>query len=173
MVKGNGFKGMIIKIAAAVVLLVIAAVLFYVNKNLMRENKKMMKYIKNEAAFKQDLANLKKSEDLFSQYIVRIKKGSKADREKIKSDYINELLGLVETGKLKVDSYRSQVEESDGFVIFKYDITIVGDFVQAIGFFSRLRKEAKYIYVDKYAIELHLEKFVRMALTVEIVGVET
>ena len=58
MVKSSGFKGMIIKIAMAVVLLVIAAVLFYVNKSLMRENKKMMKYIKNEEAFKQDLDNL-------------------------------------------------------------------------------------------------------------------
>lgn len=173
MVKGNGFKGMIIKIAAAVVLVVIAAVLFYVNKSLMRENKKMIKYIKNEEAFKQDLDNLRKSEGLFSQYIVRIKKGNKADREKVKSDYINELLQLVETSNLKVDSYRSQIEEKDGFVIFKYNITIVGDFVQAIRFFSRLQKEAKYIYIAKYNIELYLEKSTRMALTVEIVGVET
>ena len=172
MVKAEGFRGMIFKIAAAAVLAIIAAVLFYMNKNLMLENKKMIKYIKNEAVFKQDLENLRKSEDLFSRYIIRIKKGGKADLEKIKADYFNELLRLIETSNLKVDSYRSEIEEKDGFVIFRYDITIVGDFVRVVGFFSRLRKQSAYVYIDKYVAELHREKMIRMALTVEIPGFE-
>lgn len=172
MVKTAGFKGMIVKIVVVLALALVAAVLFFMNKNLVRENKKMIKYIKNEGAFKQDLNNLKESEDIFSQYIVRVEKGNNADRERIKSDYINQLLQLIDTNGLKVDSYRSGIEEKDGFVIFRYNVTIVGEFVRAIVFFSRLREQAKYIYVDKYAAELHRETLIRMALTVEIVGVE-
>lgn len=173
MIKDAGIKGLVIKIGAAAAAVIIASVLFYMNKSLVHRNTKMIKYIKNEAAFKQDLENLKKSEALFSRYIAPIKNSDKAELERIKSGYIDELLRFIETSGLKVDSYRSEIENKDGFVIFKYDITIVGEFVKVIQFFSRLQEEAKYIFAAKYIIERHRETLTRMALTVEIVGLET
>lgn len=184
MVKGIGFrgkyhllgqlqKGPMIKLMLVLVLVVIALLLSQANKDLMKENRKMIKYIKNQEVFHRDLKLMRKSESLLEKYIVKIGKNTAdADLEKIKSGYIDDLLDTIKKNDLEVDSYRSEVQKSEGFVIFKYDITIVGDFIQVIRFFYRLLDQFKHIYVSRYDIRLHIRAKVRLGLTVEILGVE-
>ena len=184
MVRGVGFrgkfhlvahleKGTIIKASLMLVLLVIALLLFYANEDLMKENRKMIKYIKNQEVFQRDLEQLRKSEGLLEKYFIKIGKNkSDADLEKIKSGYIDQLLARVKKSDLQVDSYRSEMEKSRGFVIFKYNVTIVGEFVQLLRFFYRLLDQAKHIYVSRYDIRLHLKTKIRMGLAVEIIGME-
>ncbi|UCH94037.1 MAG: hypothetical protein JSV88_27740 [Candidatus Aminicenantes bacterium] len=166
-------KGLIIKVAMVLVLSIIAVLLFYTNKDLMKKNQKMIKYIKNEEVFKRELMHLKKSENQFEKYIVKVgKNAANADLEKIKSGYIDELLDMIKKDNLQVDSYRSEIQESDGFAIFKYNITIVGDFIQVLRFLNRLLEQTRHIYVSRYDIRLHISTLVRMGLTVDIIGME-
>jgi hypothetical protein len=170
---GNVPKGLMIKIAVVLVLTLIAFLLFYSNKNRVKENQKMIKYIRGEAVFKQDLQRLTASESLFEQYIVKIEKNADdADLEKIKSGYIDDLLGMIKKTDLQVDSYRSEIEKKEGFVIFRYDITIVGEFIQVLRFFNRLLEDAHHIFVSRYDIRMHINTLIRMGLTVDIIGME-
>ena len=170
---GNVPKGLMIKIAVVLALTLIALLLFYSNKNRVKENQKMIKYIRSEAVFKQDLHRLNTSESQFEKYIVKIdKNAADGDLEKIKSGYIDDLLGMIKKGNLQVDSYRSEIEKKEGFVIFKYDITIVGELIQVLHFFNRLLEEAHHIFVSRYDIRLHVNTLIRMGLTVDIIGME-
>lgn len=158
------------KIVLVLVLTVLAIVLFLADKNLVRENKKMLKFIKNEETLRAHFNHLKENEKLFAQYIVDL--GKNPDHEKIKSSYITRLMDTLKQNNLKVDSYRSEIEEKDGFVIFKYNITIMGKFIDVVDFFHRLPRNAVNIYVERYEIRLHSEKMVRMGLLVEVVGAQ-
>ena len=71
-----------------------------------------------------------------------------------------------------MDSYRSEIEKSEEFVIFKFNITIVGEFIQVLRFFHRLREQAKYMYISSYDIRLHIKTDIRLGLTVHIIGVQ-
>jgi len=184
MVKGVGFrgklhlvgdmqKGLVIKMVSVVVLAVIAVFLFAANKGLWRENRKMVKYIKNQEVYKASLKALGTSENQLEKYIVKIgENASDADLEKIKSGYIDELLDIIKKTELQVDSYRSEIEKSEDFVIFKYNITIVGDFIQVLRFFHRLQEQASYMYVSGYDIRLHIKTNIRLGLAVDIIGVK-
>lgn len=184
MVKGIGFKGklhlvgdlqkgLIIKISLVLVLAVIAVLLFAANKDLLNENRKMIKYIKNQEVFKQDLKHLRTSENQLEKYLVKIEENaSDADLEKIKSGYIDDLLEIIKKNDLQVDSYRSEIEKSEDFVIFKYNITIVGEFIRVLRFFHRLHEQAKYMYVSGYDIRLHIKTDIRLGLTIHIIGVK-
>ena len=170
---GNIPKGLLIKIAVVLTLILIAFLLFYSNQNRIKENQKMIKYIKNEAVFKQDLHQLRTSEDQYEKYIINIEKNTAAaDLEKIKSGYNDDLLGMIKKNNLQVDSYRSEIEKKEGFVIFRYDITIVGEFIQVLRFFNWLLEQAPYIFVSRYDIRLHINTLIRMGLTVDIIGME-
>jgi hypothetical protein len=183
-VKGMGFKGklhlagdlqksLIIKIVLVLVLAVIAVLLFAANKGLLKENRKMIKYIKNQEAYQRDLKLLRTSENQLEKYSVKIgENATDADLEKIKSGYIDDLLDIIKKNDLQVDSYRSEIEKSEDFVIFKYNITIVGEFIQVIRFFHRLLDQAKYMYVSSYDIRLHIKTDIRLGLTVHIIGVK-
>jgi hypothetical protein len=184
MVKGIGFKGklhlagdlqkgLIIKIVLVLVLAVIAVLLFAANKDLLKENRKMIKYIKNQEAYQRDLKLLRTSENQLEKYFVKIgENATDADLEKIKSGYIDNLLDIIKKNDLQVDSYRSEIEKSEDFVIFKYNITIVGEFIRVIRFFHRLLDQAKYMYVYSYDIRLHIKTDIRLGLTVHIIGVK-
>jgi hypothetical protein len=166
----RGQKQFIIKIVLVVLLIVTAIILAYSNGQLLQDNKKMIKFINNEEVFKQNLKGLQESEAGIAKNILIIPKD--ADLEKIKGEYINRLMQMVQRSDLKVDSYRSEIEKKDGFVVFKYNVTIVGDFVQALHFFSLLGNEATNAYVSRYDFQLHQEKMIRLGLTVEVLGAE-
>jgi len=170
---GDLQKGLVIRTALVLVLAVIAVLLFVANKDLLKDNRKMIKYIKNQEVFKRDLKHLRTSENLLEKYIVKIdKNAADADLEKIKSGYIDDLLDIIKKADLQVDSYRSEIEKSEEFVIFKYNITIVGEFIRVLRFFYRLQEQAKYMYVSRYDIRLHVRTKVRLGLTVDIIGVK-
>lgn len=156
------------KILLVLVLAVLAAVLFLSDKTLVRENKKMLKFIKNEETLREHYNHLHKNEAVFAQYIADLDKNP--DQEKVKSTYITLLMNIMEKNNLKVDSYRSEVEEKDGFVIFKYNITIMGKFMDIVQFFNSLQRNALNIFVKQYEIRQHSENMVRMGLMVEVVG---
>ncbi len=181
MAKANKLKGklgqvqkvqqqFIVKIAIVLILIVTAVVLILTNHNFMRENKRMIKFIAHQDVFKKTLESLEASEAQFAPLFIKIESG--ADLEKIKNDHINQLLNLVNLSELTVDSYRSEIEKKDGFVIFKTNIVLTGDFIQTIRFFAQMRNDAPQTYVSGYDIQLHQEKFVRIGLIVEIVGLE-
>lgn len=184
MVKGIGFKGklhlagdlqkgLVIKIVLVLVLAVIAVLLFAANKDLLKENRKMIKYIKNQEVYQQDLKQLRTSENQLEKYVVQIgENAADADLEKTKSGYIDDLLDIIKKNDLQVDSYRSEIEKSEDFVIFKYNITIVGEFIQVLRFFHHLLDQAKYMYVSSYDIRLHIKTDIRLGLTVHIIGVK-
>ncbi|MCP5048979.1 MAG: hypothetical protein GY940_17550, partial [bacterium] len=131
-------KQFVIKVVLVAVLVVVSVLLVYTNQGLVKENKKMIKFINNEEVFRQNLEGLQKSEEEFGKYMLKLENGT--DLEKVKADHINQLLNMVKASNLKVDSYRSEIEKKDGFVIFKYNVTIVGRFVQALPFFARVRE---------------------------------
>jgi hypothetical protein len=163
-------RPILVKIVLVLVLAAAAAVLFLADKSLVHENKKMLKFIKNEETLRTHFNHLKENEALFAQYIVDL--GKNPDQEKVKSLYITRLMDILKHNNLKVDSYRSEIEEKDGFVIFKYNITIMGKFMDVVRFFHRLPRNAVNIYVQRYEIRLHTEKMVRMGLLVEVVGAQ-
>ena len=170
---GDVQKGLILKVAGVLILVVIAVLLFYLNKDLIKKNQKMIKYIKNEEVFKEDLLRLQKHEGVLAEFITKIEpNASDADLEKIKSGYIDELLDKIKADDMQVDSYRSEIEKSDGFVIFKYNITIVGEFLQLLRFFSHLLEQSKHIYVSGYDIRLHVNTKIRLGLAINIIGME-
>jgi hypothetical protein len=162
-------KKLILKLIAIFFMVIAIFLLFSTNKSLVSENKKMVKLIRNEKNIRSQFEKIKQNEELFYyKYILAIDKDT--DLEKIKSNYINYLLELMKEKKLKVDSYRSEIKEEGNFKIFKYNISVYGDFIDVIGFFYRLREKYKYIYVKDYVIKLSGDKFVRMGLKLEIVG---
>lgn len=166
-------KEVVIKGVLVLVLTVAAFGFYYIDKNLVKENQKMIKYIKNEEVFKRNLDILKENENLFRKYIIALEpRAADAELEKIKSGYIDDLLNIIRKQEIQVDSYRSEIEKKDGFVIFKYDITIIGDFVRVLRFFNRLMDGYKHIYVTRYDIRMNVNTLVRLGMTVEIMGME-
>jgi hypothetical protein len=158
------------KILVVVLLMVAAFLLVRSNLELMRENRRMIKFIKNSEVFEKNMQSLERSEATFSRLVLRVQEGS--GLEKLKTDHIDKLLNIVKTSELKTDSYNSEIEKKDGFVIFKTNVTIVGDFVAALRFFALLRQQAPHIYVAQYDIRRHLEKQVRLGLMVEVLANE-
>jgi hypothetical protein len=161
----------VVKAALAVALVAISVFLLLTGQDLMRENKKMLKLIKNEEKLRRNFVKLQESEAVFAQYYIPL--DSKSDPEKIKADTIAGIMKIIETNNLKVDSYRSEVEEAGEFTLFKYNITIVGGYPDAARFFSLLARDARNIYVAGYTIKLHIETSVRLGLLVELVGVRS
>lgn len=160
----------IVKIVLVVLLVVMAVGFVLANRHLLTQNKKMMRYIANQEVFRQAQKSLEESENRFANATIPITSGT--DVETLKNEKVNQLLNVISMNQLTVESYRSEIEKKDGFVIFKIDITLTGDFVQVLRFFSLLRGEAPFAYVTQYNIQLHMEKFVRMGLMLEIVGLE-
>ncbi len=162
-------KPVLLKLGLAVLLVILSLVLYFTNRDLMAENQRMLKFIKNEKRIQAEFDGMIDAEDAFAKFVVPLNETN--NRDKVKADNISLLMKIIEKNKLKVDSYHSEVEESDGFVIFKYNVTIMGNFIDSLQFFHRLPKEAPHIYVTTYDIGLHLETMTRMALRVEVVGV--
>ena len=161
-------KKLVLKLITIFLMFLAIFLIFSTNKSLVSENKKMVKLIRNEKNLRNQFEKINQNEDLYYTGLPAIDKDT--DLEKIKSNYINYLLELMKEKKLKVDSYRSEIKEEGNFKIFKYNISIYGDFIDVIGFFYRLRGKYKYIYVKDYVIKLSGDKFVRMGLKLEIVG---
>ncbi len=162
-------RGIVVKAALAVALVVISVFLLLTGQDLMRENKKMLKLIKNEEKLRRNFSKLQQSETIFAQYYIPL--DSKSDPEKIKADSIASIMKIIEASNLKVDSYRSEVEEAGEFTLFKYNITIVGKYPDVARFFSSLAQDARNINVAAYTIQYHIETSVRVGLQVELVGV--
>lgn len=157
-----------LKVLLLLVLVVAAVGLFLTCKDVMKDNSKMLKFIRNEQSLQQRFQSLKADEAAFRRCVADLSKNP--DREKLKSQYITRLLEIIRAGNLKVDSYRSEVEEKDGFVLFKYNITIIGTFLDTLAFFQKLPRQAPVVYVDQYKISRHLETQVHMGLLLEVVG---
>jgi Tfp pilus assembly protein PilO len=164
-------RGIVVKAVLAVVLVVISVILLLTDQDLVRENKKMLKLIKNEEKLRRNFSKLQQSETIFAQYYIPL--DSKSDPEKIKADSIASIMKIIEASNLKVDSYRSEVEEAGEFTLFKYNITIVGKYPDAARFFSSLARDARNINVAAYTIQYHIETSVRVGLQVELVGVRS
>lgn len=164
-------RAILVKAALAVLLAVVSVFLLLTEQGLVRENKKMLKLIKNEEKLRRNFSKLQESEAIFAQYYVPL--DSQSDLEKIKADTIAGLMKIIEANNLKVDSYRSEVEEAGEFTLFKYNLTIVGVYPDVVRFFSLLAQDAGNIYVTGYTIKLHIETSVRMGLQVELLGVRS
>lgn len=175
-----------IKILIAILLGAALFFMFQTNREQITKNHKMIKHIRNETRFKQNLAHLAINKTTLAKYVADISKKNKndTDLEKLKSDYMNDLLQLVKSSDLKVDSYNSMILKSgeadnethldipQGCVLFRYDISVVGDFIQVLRFFSLLHENTRVFRVRGYDIRQHMGKFVRLILNAEIIGVE-
>lgn len=161
----------VVKAALAVVLAAVSVFLLLTGQDLIRENKKMLKLIRNEEKLQRNFSKLQQSETVFAKYYIPL--DSKSDPEKIKADTIAEIMKIIESNNLKVDSYRSEVEETGEFTLFKYNITIVGGYPDVVRFFSLLAQDARNIFVAGYTIKLHAETSVRVGLQVELLGVRS
>ena len=152
-----------------IVLLMIAGVSLYLAcLSVEGQNRKMMKLNRNEANLQQQNKTLKNSAARFSRLILPLDAG--ADLEKIKTRYINDVMNILKQFNLKVDSYRSEVAVEDGFQLFKYNVSVLGDFLDVIRFFNTIGQRMPFLFVRNYNIKLHGEKFVRMDLKLDIVG---
>lgn len=160
-----------VKAVLAVALAAAAVFLLLTGQDLVRENKKMLKLIRNEEKLRRNFNKLRQSEAVFAQYYIPL--DNKSDPEKIKAESIAGIMNIIEDNNLKVDSYRSEVEEAGEFTLFKYNITIVGGYPDVARFFSSLAREARNIFVASYTIQYHIEASVRVGLQVELVGVRS
>lgn len=160
-----------IKIILVLALILFSLFMWDANGELMQENQKKYKYIRSEESIRARFDEMVTAKERFAKFTIPI--AGDVDTEKIKSDYITLLLDMVGKNNLKTDSYRSEVEEQDGFVMFKYNITIIGDFFDILKFFNRLPglPKGRYFYIRSYDIKLHQETRVRMGLRVEVPGV--
>ncbi len=162
---------LMIRGAVAIVLAAVSIFFYIANMDLVQKNKKMLKYIKNEAVYQQDLSNLKAAESLFTAYIIPLE--AKPDLEKIKDAHIDTLLRLVGQNRLQLDAYRPEVEPAqDGTTIFRYHLTMSGDFVDVLRFFYALQAESKYMVIPKYDIKFNADRSVQVGVTVEIIGIQ-
>lgn len=161
----------VVKAVLTIALAAAAVFLLLTGQDLVRENKKMLKLIRNEEKLRRYFSKLQQNETVFAQYYILL--DSKSDTEKIKAESIAGIMNIIEDNNLKVDSYRSEVEEAGEFALFKYNITIVGGYPDAARFFSSLAQDAKNIYVASYTIQYHIEASVRVGLQVELLGVRS
>lgn len=160
-----------VKALLAVALIAAAVFLLFTGQDLVQENKKMLKLIRNEEKLRRNFSKLQQSETIFTQYYIPL--DSKSDPEKIKAESITGIMNIIEDNNLKVDSYRSEVEEAGEFTLFKYNITIVGGYPDVARFFSSLAQDARNIYVASYTIQYHIEASVRIGMQVELLGVRS
>ncbi len=121
-----------------------------------------------EATITNRFENLKAEAEKMRALVLPLQPGD--DLEKIKNRYINDVMNILKQFNLKVDSYRSEVAQEDGFQLFKYNVSVLGDFLDVIRFFNIVGKRFPFLYVDNYIIKLHGEKFVRIDLKLEILG---
>lgn len=156
------------KIGLILLLIVACVALYLACVTVEGQNRKMMKLNRNEANLVQQNQLLKNSAKTFSRSILPLEPG--ADLEKIKTRYINDVMTVLKQFNLKVDSYRSEVVEEDGFQLFKYNVSVLGDFIDVIRFFNTTGQRMPFLFVRNYNIKLHGEKFVRMDLKFDIVG---
>lgn len=157
-----------VKIAVILLLAVGAVVMFLMDLAAIAVNKKMMDITRREASITHRYENIKTEAEQIRALVLPLTPD--ADLEKIKNRYINDVMNVLTQFNLKVDSYRSEVAEADGFQLFKYNVSVLGDFVDVIRFFNVVGKRFPFLYVDNYIIKLHGEKFVRMDLKMEILG---
>ena len=160
--KLTGKIGMILLLVAACVLLYLACL------GVEAQNRKMMRLNRNEANVQEQHKILKQSLQRFAQVVLPLQ--ADTDLEKIKSRYINDVMNILKQFNLKVDSYRSEVAAEDGFQLFKYNVSVLGDFIDVIRFFNSIGRRMPFLYVRNYNIKLHGEKFVRMDLKFDIIG---
>lgn len=156
------------KTVVSLLLLAAAILLVHNNLELIRENRRMVKFIKNKNVFQANLTALQKNEATFNKLVLTLDK--KADLEKLKADHINRLLDIVKSAGMKMDSYNSEIQEKDGWVIFRHNVTLVGDFVNALYFFAQLREHIPYVYVARYDIRRYQDDQIRLGLIVEVLG---
>lgn len=161
---------LVVKAGLSLLLAVLSAGLFLAAVDTLAKNRKMLRYLKNEAVYRTHLESLRKSKETFATYVKRLETG--ADNGKIKSEYNTQLLQVITDNKLKIDSYRSEIEEEEGgFIAFKYNVTVEGDFLDVIALFTALRVSLPEMYVDKYDIKVHLEDLVRVGFRAAVIGV--
>jgi hypothetical protein len=156
------------KIGMILLLIIACAALYLACLGVEGQNRKMMKLNRNEANLLQQNKALKNSAKQFARSIFPLEAG--ADLEKIKTRYINDVMNVLKQFNLKVDSYRSEVAAEDGFQLFKYNVSVLGDFIDVIRFFNTIGRRMPFLFVRNYNIKLHGEKFVRMDLMLDIVG---
>ncbi|MCU0287653.1 MAG: hypothetical protein MUF15_14830 [Acidobacteria bacterium] len=161
----------VVKAVLVLVLIAVSVFLLFNTQDLVRENKKMLKLIKNEDKLRHNFSKLQESETIFTQYYITL--DSQSDPEKIKADTTAELMTIIEANNLKVDSYRSEVEEDGEFTLFKFNLTIVGGYPDVVRFFSALVQEAKNTYITGYTMKLYNETSIRVGLQVELLGVRS
>ncbi|MCP4217357.1 MAG: hypothetical protein GY765_22120 [bacterium] len=166
-------RRLFLKMSAAVLLVLFSVVLFQMNRSLAAGNRKMVKFIKNEKTIQAEFELLQTNQEEFGLRTLKVGDTDDAELEKLKSGYIDDLLRISNESNLTVDSYNSEIQQndSDSFIVFKYNLTIIADFLDVLRFFHRLNKEAPHILVDKYDIKLHMETSTRMGLEIHIVGV--
>ena len=164
----QNYKKIVIKILFLLFLLFITVALFFFTKAIISKNTKMLKYINSGISFEKHYLNMKKNNLFFSKYIIKV--NDKTKLEKTKSDYINLVLNEIKNNNLENVSYQSDIIEKDGFIFFKYNITVIGDFVDLINFFSKLKQKDKSIYVKKYEIRINGDKWVRVSMEIEVLG---
>ncbi len=161
-------KKIVIKILILFLLLIIYMSMFLLTNKIINKNTKMLKYINSGVKIEQNYSNLKSTEKLFSKYILKI--NNKILLEKTKADYINLILNEIKNNNLENISYQSDLSEKDGFIILKYNVTVIGDFINLINFFSTLKKKNKSIYIKKYDIKLNGDKWIRASIVIEVLG---
>lgn len=155
-------------IKTGLILLLIPAIIWLLltNRDLLHKNETMLKYMRNGRVIQARFDALAAVRDSFSGYVA--KPAPKTDPETLKTEHITRLLALISQNGLNTDSYLAETAERDGFLIFRYNIVIIGKFTSLISFYSALTQETPRFYVFSYDTELHQETLTRTGLRVEV-----
>ena len=161
-------RRMILKVV--IFLLLVAAILALQvwNSQLRAENQKMLKFIKNEARYTAAHDRILAEEEGWSKYYLPLEPG--ADTDRIKSNFMNEMLKVAERNRLKADSYDSEFSEESPFVYFHYSITAFGKYVDIVRFFTQINRRFPFVYVTQYKMNKTGNKLVRLDLRMDILA---
>jgi hypothetical protein len=159
---------MILKVALFVLFTVALLVLQIWNSRLRAENQQMLKFIKNEARYTAAHERILAEEEGWSRYYLPLEAG--ADTDRIKSNFMNEILKVANRNRLKPDSYDSEFSEESPFVYFHYSVTAFGKYVDIVRFFTQINRSFPFVYVTQYKMNKTGNKMVRLDLRMDILA---
>ena len=161
-------KRMILKVGLFVLLAAAILALQIWNSQLRSDNQKMLKFIKNEARYTAAHARLLEEDEGWSRFYLPVEQG--ADTDRVKSNFMNEILKVAEQNQLKPDSYDSEFSEDGQFVFFHYSVTAFGKYVDIVRFFTQINRRFPFVYMTQYKMNKTGNKLVRLDLRMDILA---
>lgn len=162
-------KNRLIQISLVIFFMIISFGLSDVNKSLIKENKKLNKFISKETSLNDHLLNKKLSEKVI-MYTLKIKPDTSL--EKIRLEYMNVLLEMIKQKDLKVDSYNSEEIKENQLIKFRYTIKTIGDYIKILDFYEEIIGKYKFFLIHNFRVDKRADNIVKAEISLDLICVK-